>query len=61
VSDDGRGFDARAVLGAEHQTAGFGLVSVQERLGYIGGELQVWSVPGQGTTCTVTVPLEGTP
>jgi two-component system, NarL family, sensor histidine kinase UhpB len=50
VSDDGRGFDP-AVRGH-----GLGLVGMAERARLVGGELDVRSAPGGGTTITLRVP-----
>jgi signal transduction histidine kinase len=50
VRDDGRGFDHTAA------TAGFGLAGMRERVELLGGELEVSSVVGQGTTVTATLP-----
>lgn len=36
---------------------GFGLLSVRERLSYIGGEMRIESVPGDGTMVTLIAPL----
>jgi PAS domain S-box-containing protein len=45
VNDDGAGFDT----GTASSHGGLGLVSMQERMERIGGELQVTSAPGKGT------------
>jgi signal transduction histidine kinase len=50
VSDDGSGFDP-AVRGS-----GLGLVGMAERARLVGGELDVRSAPGGGTTITLRVP-----
>jgi two-component system, NarL family, sensor histidine kinase UhpB len=50
VSDDGRGFDP-AVRGG-----GLGLIGMAERARLVGGELDVRSAPGGGTTITLRVP-----
>jgi signal transduction histidine kinase len=54
VCDDGCGFDAtrRPV----RPDSGFGLVSMGERAGALGGTLAVRSVPGFGTTIEVVLP-----
>ena len=53
VSDSGRGFDLEgARLGS-----GLGLVSVEERVRLLGGDLKVSSQPGSGTTLVARVPL----
>ena len=58
VVDDGVGFDSSAVAGPGTDAArGYGLSSIAERTELVGGQLQVRSRPGEGTTVTVTVPL----
>jgi signal transduction histidine kinase/ligand-binding sensor domain-containing protein len=52
VSDDGRGFDPAV----PHE--GHGLVSMRRRAAAVGGELEVTSDPGRGTSLRVTVRLE---
>jgi len=52
VSDEGRGFgSADSVHGS-----GFGLLSIRERLGYLGGALDVESSPGHGARVVLEVP-----
>jgi signal transduction histidine kinase len=51
VSDDGPGFDPSA------KGKGQGFVNMADRLGAIGGRLQVESQPGHGTTISGMVPL----
>ncbi|MDQ3384761.1 MAG: sensor histidine kinase [Actinomycetota bacterium] len=50
VDDDGNGFDPLAVR------RGYGLRSMRERAGAIGGELEIRSRPGSGATVEVLVP-----
>ena len=52
VRDDGNGFDVRATEGG----AGFGLVSMRERINAVGGEISVTSKLGAGTLIEVRVP-----
>jgi len=55
VEDDGIGLDADrmgAVL-----CGGFGLLSIQEGIGQLGGHLAIQSVKDQGTQITLTAPL----
>ncbi len=54
VEDDGRGFDPRAPLPPR---GGLGLRGVQARTGYLRGQVQVRSQPGQGTSITVELPV----
>ncbi len=56
VSDDGVGFDADAVRGSEGTDGSFGLFSVRERLVSLGGQLEVRSAPGRGTSITILSP-----
>ena len=56
VSDDGCGFDPQAA-GAK---GGLGLTSIRERVEGLGGELNVISSPGEGTTLRVDVYLSDT-
>jgi NarL family two-component system sensor histidine kinase LiaS len=51
IADDGCGFDPHhAVRGGDH---GWGLTLMRERADAVGGELEVASSPGHGTTVTV--------
>ena len=54
VSDDGVGFASERA--PNH--AGLGLVSMQERLRSVGGELSIWSKPSLGTLVEGTVPIK---
>jgi signal transduction histidine kinase len=51
VADDGRGFELSEATGRGH-----GLRSMQERAASIGANLHIDSVPGRGTTITLTIP-----
>ena len=53
VADDGRGFDAQLPRSGRH----IGLWSMRERVEQLGGQFEVHSAPGQGTTVTTVVPL----
>lgn len=48
VTDDGRGFDVAA--------AGTGLEGMSDRVGALGGQVEVRSAPGAGTRVSVTIP-----
>ncbi|MBT2502943.1 sensor histidine kinase [Curtobacterium sp. ISL-83] len=56
VVDDGRGFDERSTGADRMGLRG----SVRERIARVGGDVQVWSSPGSGTSVMMTVPY-GTP
>jgi signal transduction histidine kinase len=55
VTDDGRGFEGTAPLGA-HEIGHIGLASMRERAELIGGDLRIES-SAKGTEVRVTVPL----
>ncbi|MEJ2721980.1 MAG: ATP-binding protein, partial [bacterium] len=57
VQDNGRGFDVPAAESHFEHRASFGLFSIRERIGGLGGRLVIQSRPGEGTTATVTIPL----
>jgi PAS domain S-box-containing protein len=56
VSDDGCGFDLADFRNAPPGRSSFGLSSIFERVTNIGGEMEIDSSPGKGTTITLTVP-----
>jgi signal transduction histidine kinase len=51
VADDGRGFEPGC-------PPGFGLLGIRERAALAGGRADIVSIPGAGTTVTVTVPRQ---
>ncbi|MDO5673984.1 MAG: response regulator, partial [bacterium] len=53
VSDEGLGFDP-AML--SDSTAGFGLMTIQERTKYMGGKFEIESTPGKGSRFTLELP-----
>ncbi|NCC51808.1 MAG: response regulator [Spartobacteria bacterium] len=58
VEDDGIGFDMEKGMDYFNASTKFGLFSLQERLGNIGGQLSVESTPAVRTCVCVTVPLK---
>lgn len=58
VRDDGRGFDAQAVLKTPWQDRGLGLAGMMERASLLAGAVQISSQPGHGTTIEATLPLQ---
>lgn len=57
VRDYGPGFDTSR-LGAENDdSAGFGLISVEQQIRGIGGSFELVSEPGSGTRATIRIPL----
>jgi signal transduction histidine kinase len=51
LSDNGKGFDL------SEQATGHGLASMRERTRSLGGDLEINSVTGKGTTLSFTIPL----
>lgn len=51
VTDDGKGFDSRT------RGLGAGFLNMTDRLGALGGSLQVKSAPRRGTTVAGTIPV----
>lgn len=51
IRDDGRGFDS------DSQELGFGILTMQDYCGAVGGTLAVNSTPGSGTTVEAFFPL----
>jgi len=56
VEDDGRGFDAQAVMSSAGHSRRLGLLGMEERAALIGGRLTIESRPGTGTAVFVEVP-----
>jgi len=56
VSDEGHGFDPETLRAEGGNAPGFGLFSLRERLEILGGQCEVSSAPGQGTSITLIVP-----
>ena len=54
VEDNGKGFDVRAAFESSNRT--IGLPALRERLGLLGGSLEVDSAPGQGTRARIVIP-----
>ena len=56
VSDEGKGFD----LAATKENRGIGLITMQERVSLVDGDLRIESQPGDGTTVHARVPIAET-
>ena len=50
ISDDGVGMDHSA------RGDGYGLIGMRDRIGAVGGQLEIISSPGRGTTVRGTIP-----
>ncbi len=57
VSDPGKGFDPE-LLHSDTVKEGLGLVSLRERIHYIGGSMEIESAPGQGSRVILSVPVD---
>jgi PAS domain S-box-containing protein len=57
VEDNGIGFET-PLSERQPEKVGFGLLSVRERLGAVGGSYEFQSEPGRGTRITLSVPLK---
>jgi len=57
VVDDGKGFTPPST--SQPQASGWGMTIMRERAELVGGTFTCGSLPGQGTTVTVEIPLEG--
>lgn len=57
VEDDGIGFETSSIQTTPGSLRGLGLMGMRERLELLGGDLEITSLPGQGTELVITVPL----
>nr|WP_246561715.1 PAS domain-containing sensor histidine kinase [Geobacter grbiciae] len=57
VKDDGVGFDISSVSINPRAHPGFGLFNIRQRMETLGGDVAIDSLPGRGTTVTVSAPL----
>ncbi|NLP24514.1 MAG: hypothetical protein GX382_08345 [Syntrophomonadaceae bacterium] len=56
IKDEGKGFDFGEI---RQQRESYGIVGMQERVKIFGGELEIFSRPGEGAQIIIKVPLEG--
>jgi signal transduction histidine kinase len=59
VRDDGKGFDAAGARRRAAHGASQGMLSMEERVALAGGELEIESATGRGTTIRARFPLGG--
>jgi DNA-binding NarL/FixJ family response regulator len=57
VRDEGKGFDPDLLKKRRADEVSFGLFSIQQRMAHIGGEIEIATAPGKGTSITLTVPV----
>jgi signal transduction histidine kinase len=53
VEDDGIGFDMQS-----KSSFGIGMESIQSRVAYLNGDMEIYSKPGEGTSVTIQIPAE---
>lgn len=56
IKDEGCGFDPGEI---GQQDESYGIIGMQERVQIFGGEIEIFSRPGEGTQIIIKVPLEG--
>jgi signal transduction histidine kinase len=54
ITDNGVGI----FPGCRRKPNSFGLLGIGERISTLGGEFKVDSLPGEGTTLTISIPVE---
>jgi signal transduction histidine kinase len=57
IEDDGCGFDAAKARSARTGNGRLGLLGIEERLGTVGGNLNIESTVGRGATLFVRIPI----
>ena len=57
VEDNGLGFDSGEERVSNESGKGLGLIGMSERASLVGGEIEIESAPGSGTTIYVRVPV----
>ncbi len=58
VRDNGIGLDLEAMKEKALSQKKFGLFSIMERIKYIGGEVNIKSVPNKGTNVVINLPIK---
>jgi two-component system CheB/CheR fusion protein len=58
VTDHGNGFSCDASTLAPMGDLGFGLISIKDRIEFIGGDMTIDSKPGRGTKVTIVFPSQ---
>lgn len=58
IADDGVGFKPKKMKNGKFVSSGNGVVNIQERVIFAGGELEIDSIPGSGTVLIITLPLK---
>jgi len=58
ISDDGKGFNVQKLMNNYCSGTSFGLSSMEDRARLAGGEMNIQSTPGKGTTLFFSIPLK---
>ncbi|ARE87075.1 sensor histidine kinase [Clostridium formicaceticum] len=58
ITDNGIGFDMEEIKLREKEVSGFGLLSIQERVELLNGDVDIKSVSNKGTKISVTIPIQ---
>jgi len=58
IQDNGRGFELEKILHPEAPERGFGIIGIQERVSLLGGQINIKSRPGFGTSIHIEIPYE---
>ncbi|MFP4349139.1 MAG: sensor histidine kinase [Thermodesulfobacteriota bacterium] len=58
VADDGSGGDLSKLREKREKTVGLGLFAIQERIHFLGGEVDIDTAPGRGFRVTIRIPDE---
>jgi signal transduction histidine kinase len=59
IKDDGRGFNAKGVSNSQSGEVCLGLRSMEERVSFLDGQMDIRSEIGKGTEVSVNIPLRG--
>jgi len=59
IEDNGKGFDPNDLPSWQAERQCSGILNMKERAGLLGGQFNLVSVPDQGTTVSVTIPIAG--
>jgi PAS domain S-box-containing protein len=57
IEDNGTGFNIQNIQSLHAQKRGLGLASIEERVRMLGGALDIWSQPGQGSRTEFAIPI----
>ncbi len=60
IKDEGVGFDPMQLRAQGGTSGGFGLLSISERLSFLGGQITIESVPGRGSRFNLVLPYSPT-